>query len=51
VLGELRGQVAVLAVDAAERVVRANLDSEANRRLVEDYITNLGTVRADGGRV
>jgi F-type H+-transporting ATPase subunit b len=51
VLGELRGQVAVLAVDAAERVVRANLDSEANRRLVEDYISNLGTVGADGGRV
>jgi F-type H+-transporting ATPase subunit b len=51
VLGELRGQVAVLAVDAAERVVRANLDTEANRRLVEDYIRNLGTVGADGGRV
>jgi F-type H+-transporting ATPase subunit b len=50
VLGELRGQVAVLAVDAAERVVRANLDSEANRRLVEDYITNLGTVGSGGGR-
>ena len=50
VLGELRGQVAVLAVDAAERVVRANLDSEANRRLVEDYINNLGTAGAGGGR-
>src|ERR687893_262165 len=49
VLGELRGQVAVLAVDAAERVVRANLDPEANRRLVEEYITSLGTVGADGG--
>ena len=31
-------------------VVRANLDSEANRRLVEDYIRNLGTVGAEGGR-
>ena len=51
VLGELRGQVAVLAVDAAERVVRANLDTEANRRLVEDYISSLGRVGADGGRV
>ena len=51
VLGELRGQVAVLAVDAAERVVRANLDAEANRRLVEEYITSLGTVGADGGRL
>jgi F-type H+-transporting ATPase subunit b len=50
VLSELRGQVAVLAVDAAERVVRANLDPEANRRLVEDYINSLGTVGAGGGR-
>ena len=51
VLGELRGQVAALAVDAAERVVRANLDQEANRRLVEDYIRNLGTVGNGSGRV
>ena len=50
VLGELRGQVAVLAVDAAERVVRANLDSEANRRLVEDYINNLSSAGNGGGR-
>ena len=50
VLGELRGQVAVLAVDAAERVVRANLDSEANRRLVEDYINNLSGAGNGGGR-
>jgi F-type H+-transporting ATPase subunit b len=50
VLGELRGQVAVLAVDAAERVVRANLDTEANRRLVEEYIANLSSAGANGGR-
>lgn len=50
VLGELRGQVAVLAVDAAERVVRANLDTEANRRLVEDYISNLSSAGNGGGR-
>ena len=50
VLGELRGQVAVLAVDAAERVVRANLDSEANRRLVEEYISNLSSAGNGGGR-
>jgi F-type H+-transporting ATPase subunit b len=50
VLGELRGQVAVLAVQAAERVVRANLDTEANRRLVEEYITSLSSVGASGGR-
>jgi F-type H+-transporting ATPase subunit b len=50
VLSELRGQVAVLAVDAAERVVRANLDTEANRRLVEEYIANLSTTGANGGR-
>ena len=51
VLGELRGQVAVLAVDAAERVVKANLDSEANRRLVEEYISGLSSVGNGGGRV
>ncbi len=50
VLGELRGQVAVLAVDAAERVVRANLDSEANRRLVEEYISGLSSAGNGGGR-
>ena len=50
VLGELRGQVAVLAVDAAERVVRANLDSEANRRLVEEYISDLSSAGNGGGR-
>jgi F-type H+-transporting ATPase subunit b len=50
VLSELRGQVAVLAVDAAERVVRANLDSEANRRLVEEYISNLSSAGNGGGR-
>src|SRR5918997_5994527 len=49
VLGELRGQVAVLAVDAAERVVRANLDTEANRRLVEEYISNLSSTGNGGG--
>ena len=49
VLGELRGQVAVLAVDAAGRVVRANLDTEANRRLVEEYISNLSSVGTGGG--
>jgi F-type H+-transporting ATPase subunit b len=50
VLGELRGQVAVLAVDAAERVVRANLDTDANRRLVEEYITSLSASGVNGGR-
>lgn len=38
---ELRGEVANLAVQAAERVLRANLDGDANRRLVDDFINTL----------
>jgi F-type H+-transporting ATPase subunit b len=40
---ELRQQVADLSILAAERVVRANLDSQANRRLVEEFLTGLPT--------
>jgi hypothetical protein len=31
-------------------VVRANLDSEANRRLVEEYISGLSSAGNGGGR-
>ncbi len=48
VLGELRGQVATLAVDAAERVVRASLDGETSRRLVEEYIDSVGAGSGNG---
>ncbi len=48
VLGELRGQVATLAVDAAERVVKASLDRDTSRRLVEDYIDSVGAGSGNG---
>jgi len=36
---ELRREVATLAVQAAERVVRQSLDDPAHRRLVEEFLT------------
>jgi F-type H+-transporting ATPase subunit b len=46
-MSELRQQVADLSILAAERVVRANLDSQTNRRLVEEFLTELPS--ANGG--
>jgi F-type H+-transporting ATPase subunit b len=46
-MSELRQQVAELSILAAERVVRASLDSQTNRRLVEEFLTELPT--ANGG--
>ena len=43
---ELRAQVADLAIDAAARLVKANLDDKAQRKLVEEYIAELPTTRA-----
>jgi F-type H+-transporting ATPase subunit b len=43
VLGELRGQVASLAVELAEKVVESNLDREANLALIESYINSVGS--------
>jgi len=43
---ELRAQVADLAIDAAGRLVKANLDDKAQRQLVEEYIAQLRTERA-----
>ncbi|HEX3243946.1 MAG TPA: F0F1 ATP synthase subunit B [Chloroflexota bacterium] len=40
-MAELRQQVADISILAAERVVRANLDSQANRRIVEEFLTEL----------
>jgi F-type H+-transporting ATPase subunit b len=42
VMTELQGQVAVLAVEMAERVVEANLDRDASLRLIENYINTVG---------
>jgi F-type H+-transporting ATPase subunit b len=40
-LADLRGQVADLAVEAASRIVRSSLSDEAQRRLVDEYISSL----------
>jgi F-type H+-transporting ATPase subunit b len=42
-LTELRGEVATLAIGAAEQVVGQNLDRAANERLVEDFIDSVGS--------
>jgi F-type H+-transporting ATPase subunit b len=43
---ELKAQVADLAIDAAGRLVKANLDDKAQRQLVEEYIAQLPANRA-----
>ncbi len=44
--GELKSQVVDLAIDAAARLVKANLDEKAQRTLVEEYIAQLPANRA-----
>lgn len=41
-MSELQGQVATLAIELAEKVVDANLDRDANNRLIESYISQVG---------
>ena len=41
----LRREAVELSIAAASRVVEENLDSEANRRLVTDYLASLKTER------
>jgi len=43
---ELRSMVADLAIDAAAKLVKANLDDKAQRALVEDYLKQLPAGRA-----
>jgi F-type H+-transporting ATPase subunit b len=43
---ELRSQVVGMAIAAAEMVVKEKLDDTKHRRLVEDFIQQLGDVRA-----
>lgn len=40
---DLQGQIAELAIGAAERVVGQNLDAAANTQIVEDYIAQVAT--------
>jgi len=44
-MSELQGQVASLAIELAEKVVEANLDRDAQNRLIESYITQVGSQR------
>ena len=43
---DLKAQVVDLAIDAAGRLVKANLDEKAQRQLVEEYIAQLPANRA-----
>lgn len=40
-IADLRGQVADIAVEAASRIVKSSLTPEAQKKLVDDYITSL----------
>lgn len=42
IMAELRGQVATLAIELAEKVVESNLDRDTNTRLIESYIQQVG---------
>lgn len=42
IMSEVQGQVGVLAIELAEKVVESNLDREANLRLIESYINTVG---------
>jgi F-type H+-transporting ATPase subunit b len=44
-LADLRGEVATIAIGAAERVVEHNLDPETNTALVESFIDQVGSGR------
>jgi F-type H+-transporting ATPase subunit b len=39
---ELRREAVDLSIAAASKLVESNLDTEANRRLVLDYLTTIG---------
>lgn len=43
-IGDLRSQVVDLALAAAEKVVRENMDTDRNRRLIEDFIARAEVV-------
>lgn len=50
-MSELRGEVATIAIGAAESVVGANLDRDAQTRLVEDYINRVQAAPSGNGQV
>ena len=42
-LTELRGDVAQLSIDLAERIVERNLDRDTQRQLVDSFIDQVGS--------
>jgi F-type H+-transporting ATPase subunit b len=42
-LQELRDEVADLAIDAASKILREDIDSQRQRKLVDDFIGDLPT--------
>ena len=38
---ELKAQVSAIAVDAAEKILKENLDQEKNRKIVDNYINEI----------
>ena len=44
-IADLRGEVAALAIGAAEQVVERNLDRDTNVALIESYINQVGASR------
>ena len=49
-IAELRREAVDLAIAAASRVIDANLDTEANRKLVLEYLKDLATGEKAGSR-
>ncbi len=47
---EIRRQVADLAIGAAERLIKGELDDAAHRKLVADYLQSLPASAPDAGR-
>jgi F-type H+-transporting ATPase subunit b len=47
---QLKGQVADLAIGAAERLINRELDDAAHRELVADYVKSLPALGTDSGR-
>lgn len=47
-MDELRGQVATLAVDLAEKVVGRSLDRSSQSQLVDEYISEVGSMSGNG---
>jgi F-type H+-transporting ATPase subunit b len=47
-IGELRAQVADIAVEAASRIVKSSLTKAAQKKLVDDYIRELPKARQEG---